>query len=369
MSVDVPMADLNQEIAEIRPQIDAAIKRVIDSSYFIGGPEVEAFEKEAAAYLGCKHAIGCNSGTDALLLALRAAGIGPGDEVITTPFSFFATAEPVSLLGAKPVFVEIDPSTYNICPDSVAKAITAKTKAIIPVHLYGLAADMESIMSIASKHNLLVFEDTAQAFGAEFGGQKVGTIGQAGSYSFFPSKTLGGFGDGGMVSTDDDKMAEEIRKLRSHGALVKYQNEILGYNSRLDAIQAAVLRIKLSRIDEQNAARQKVAGRYNQALSGISGLTTPRLSEKGHVFHQYTLRLDGNRRDKLREALGSAGIASMIYYPTPIHHLPIYKGDNSPDLPQVERATNEVISLPIWPKMPEATQNRVVDTIKGFLVG
>lgn len=360
------MLDLSQELAEIRPQVDEAIKRVLDRTQFIGGPEVTSFESEAASFLGCKHAIGCNSGTDALLLAMRAAGIGPGDEVITSPFSFFATAEPISLLGAKPVFVEIDAETFNICPQAIEAAVSEKTKAIVPVHLYGQGAPMEAIMAIAKKKNLKVFEDTAQSFGAMDQGKRLGTIGDAGSFSFFPSKTLGAFGDGGMVATNDDDLAQTVRKLRAHGSLIKYQNEILGYNSRLDSIQAAILRVKLPRIDGQNEARLEAARNYHNLLAGIPEVKVPKILRDepfGHVFHQYTLRISGGKRDQVRDSLKASGIATMIYYPTPIHHLPVYT-DNRPELPQVNVASEEALSLPIWPKMDPAIQDRIAKEVK-----
>lgn len=363
----IPMLDLSYEIAEIRPQIDQAIGRVIDTASFIGGLEVEAFEQEVATLLNTEFASGCNSGTDAILLGLRALGIGPGDEVITPAFTFFATAEPISILGAVPVFVDIDPDTYNIDPECVKSAITAQTKAIIPVHLYGQPADMTSLMQTARDHGLYVLEDCAQAFGAEFEGQKVGTIGDVGAYSFFPSKTLGAFGDGGLVVTRNHDVNHDVRRLRSHGSLIKYQNEILGYNSRLDAIQAAVLRVKIRTIETQNKRRRLSAAVYTGQLEGIPGIKLPSGKQgHDHVYHQYTIRLESERlRSGLQNHLAKTGIASMVYYPVPLHQLPVYKG-TSLKLPQSELAANSVLSLPIWPGMPENIQSRIIEEIRRY---
>ena len=364
MTEVVPMVDLRQEIGELRAEIDAAVARTLDSAQFIGGPEVQGFENEAAAYLGCRYAIGCNSGTDALLLALRGVGIDSGDEVITSAFSFFATAEPISQLRATPVFVDIEPDSFNIDIAQVEAAITSRTRAIVPVHLYGRPVPMPALLRLAEKYSLSVIEDTAQAFGAKIDGRASGTFGAAGAFSFFPTKTLGCFGDGGMVCTDHADIAEQVAKLRSHGSLVKYRNEILGYNSRLDALQAAVLRAKLRRIDAQNERRREVAIRYNQLLAGLQATVLPE-AVAGHVFHQYTIRVPSVRRDAFRSALSEAGIASMVYYPTPIHRLPIY-AKRAPVLKHTERAAQEVVSLPIWPGMAEAIQDRVVAGVQEF---
>jgi dTDP-4-amino-4,6-dideoxygalactose transaminase len=362
--MNVPMLDLRQEIDEIRPQIDEAIRRVVDSTQFIGGPEVRAFEDEAKTYLGCAHAVSCNSGTDALLLGLRGCGIKSGDEVITSPFSFFATAEPISLLGATPVFVDIDEESFNLDLNAAANAITERTTAIVPVHLYGRPIDVPAVNKLAKQAGLRVIEDTAQAFGAMCHGRRAGTIGHAGAFSFFPSKTLGAFGDGGMLTTDDEDLALTARKLRAHGALTKYKNEILGYNSRLDALQAAVLRLKLGRIDGQNRRRRQVAQRYNEEFKDLEEVVSP-TAVTGHVFHQYTLRILGDKRDALAATLKAQGIATMVYYPTPIHRLPVYERE-AVELPRAERAAREVLSLPIWPGMPEGTQHRVIAAIRAF---
>lgn len=355
----IPMLELEAEHAVYREELSRAIEVVLEHGQFIGGPEVGAFEDEAAAYLGTPHAIGCNSGTDALVLALRALDVGPGDEVITTPFTFFATAESISAVGAAPVFVDIEPTSFNIDVDQVRSAVTSRTKAVMPVHLYGQPADMAPLVQLAREHGLVVIEDTAQSFGARYQGAAAGTIGAAGAYSFFPSKTLGGIGDGGMVTTADPEVAERCRMLRSHGSRRKYHNEEIGYNSRLDTIQAAVLRVKLRRIDDANKARQRVAERYDELLGGVPGITTPAvLPGRTHVFHQYTVRITGGKRDSAHRALADQGIASMIYYPVPCHRLPVY-AHLGYELPQAEQAAEEVLSLPISPAMPDESIDRV----------
>ncbi len=359
--INVPIYDPKPEVEALRDEIEAAIKRVVDSGRFILGPEVEAFEEEVADYLGVKHAVGLNSGTDALIIGLRALGVGPGDEVITTPFTFFATAEAISLVGAKPVFVDIDPRTFNIDPALIPAAITERTKAIVPVHLYGQAADMDPILAIAKKHGLEVLEDTAQAFGGEYKGKKLGTIGDAGAFSFFPTKNLGGFGDGGLLATNNNGVAEMARMLRAHGAKKKYQNQLLGYNSRLDALQAALLRVKLRHIDEFNEARRRIAAFYTQHLTGLDGITPPYEAPYAkHVYHQYTVRISDGRRDELAHGLAQKGIGTMIYYPIPVHQLPYY---NLPPetAQQTAKAANEVLSLPMGPYITADILRSVVD--------
>ena len=363
----IPVLDLKPEINEHLNEYMKAIEEVLRSAQFIMGPNVKAFEEEVARYLGVKHAIGVNSGTDALVIALRAAGIGENDEVITTPFTFFATAESITALGATPVFVDIDERTFNINPDLIKQAITKRTKAILPVHLYGQAADMDPIMELAAKYGLKVIEDTAQAFGGEYKGHKLGTIGHAGCYSFFPSKTLGAFGDGGLIATNDDEVAEKARMLRVHGSRKKYYNETVGYNSRLDEIQAAILRVKLPRIDQANEARRMAAQRYNELLCDVSGIITPYEDERAkHVYHQYTIRVLNGKRDELQQCLADRGIGTMVYYPMPVHKLPIYK-DTAPLLSVAERLANEVLSLPIWPNIAEEVQREVVGAIREFM--
>jgi dTDP-4-amino-4,6-dideoxygalactose transaminase len=366
----IPILDLTPEIELLWDDLNTAIQRVLRSGQFIGGPEVEAFEREVADYLGTKHAIGVNSGTDALVIALRALGIGPGDDVLTTPFSFFATAESISNVGATPVFVDIDETTFNIDPHLIEAAITPRTKAIMPVHLYGRPADMDAIMDIAQRHDLKVIEDCAQSFGARnsgrhsgrHSGRQTGTIGHLGAYSFFPTKNLGAFGDGGLIATDDDDLAHLARKLRSHGSIQKYQNEMLGYNSRLDAIQAALLRVKLPHVDDWNEARRDVARRYEAALTRAPGITTPAIVD-GHVFHQYTIRTPD--RDRTQRALEADGIGTMVYYPTPQDHLPVYRRGGS--CPISDLVAGQVLSLPIGPQLPSSHIEHVATTLAAAL--
>lgn len=375
----IPILDLKPQYASIEAEIQQAINRVLESGAFIMGPDVKQFEQEVATYLGVKHAIGVNSGTDALVIGLKALGIGDGDEVITTPFSFFATAESISNVGAKPIFVDIDPLTFNLDSTQIEAKITPKTKAIMPVHLYGHPAAMTKILDIAQQHNLKIIEDCAQAFGARYygdhieqpsrndaiHGKAVGTIGHVGAYSFFPSKNLGAYGDGGLVVTDDDAVAEKARMLRVHGALKKYHNEILGYNSRLDTIQAAVLRVKLPHIDQWNQARQKVAQSYNESFAELPDIVTPQIT-KGHVFHQYTIRVLNGKRDLLKQALAEQEIGSMIYYPVPQDKLPVYQGQYG-SCEMSDRCAQEVLSLPIWPEMTDTLLKNVQTAIKNFL--
>src|SRR5690625_4775795 len=322
---EIPVLDLAPQIEQHWDELTQAIEGVLKSGQFIMGPDVAAFEEEAAAYLGVKHAVGVNSGTDALIIGLRAMGIGPGDEVITTPFTFFATAESISVVGHTPVFVDIDESTFNIDPELIEAAITPQTKAIMPVHLYGRAAEMNRIMEIAQKHNLKVIEDCAQSFGATYEGKQTGSIGDIGAFSFFPTKNLGAFGDGGLITTNDDDYADQMRMLRAHGSKKKYRNEMLGYNSRLDSIQAAILRVKLPHIDSWNQRRREAAQRYNIELAELAGLVTPQITD-GHVFHQYTIRLLERDRAAVQDALQDHGVSTMVYYPVPQDRLPIYSG-------------------------------------------
>jgi len=355
----IPALDLNPQLKALRPEIDAAIARVLDSGIFVLGPEVEAFEREAADYLGVKHAVGLNSGTDALVIALRALDIGPGDEVITTPFSFFATAESISMVGAKPVFVDIDEHTFNLNPDLIEAAINERTKAIIPVHLFGLPADMLRIVDIAKKHKLKVIEDAAQSFGATVDGKQTGSIGDVGTFSFYPTKNLGALGDGGLLTTNSDEVAELAKMLRNHGQKRRYYNAMLGYNSRLDAMQAAILRVKLPYIDTWNQQRLEAAERYNEMLSAVKGVITPSLP-KGHSVHQYTLRVPN--RDELHRSLQEAGIGAMIYYPVPQDKSPVYCKQDSVT-PLSGQLSQQVISLPIWSEIAEAVQLHVVEAL------
>lgn len=363
----IPILDLRPEIEALWEEINAAVQEVLRSAQFIMGPNVEAFEEEAATYLGVKHAIAVNSGTDALVIGLRAAGIGPGDEVITTPFTFFATAEAISQVGAVPVFVDIDPRTFNIDPEKVKAAVSARTKALLPVHLYGQAAEMDPLLEIAREYGLVVVEDVAQAFGGEYKGKKLGTLGHVGCFSFFPSKTLGAFGDGGLLTTDDDRIAELARMLRVHGAKKSYYHELIGYNSRLDELQAAVLRVKLPRIDAWNERRRQVARRYNELLGDLPRVITPYEGPHArHVYHQYTIRVLGGRRDELQQRLAAAGIGTRVYYPVPVHRLPPYAA-GAPDLPVAEAMAGEVLSLPCGPMLAAAVQEEVAQAIRAAL--
>jgi len=378
--MNVPLLDLTRQYSTIKAEIDAAIRRVLESGRFILGPEVEAFEEEIAQYLGVKHAIGVASGTDALLLSLKALNIGPGDGVIVPSFTFFATAGVVANLGATPIFVDIDPKTFNIDPEKLRELVTRELvtrhlspvttiKAVIPVHLYGQPADMDEIMVIAQEYELYVVEDAAQAIGAEYKGQKVGTIGHLGCFSFFPTKNLGAYGDGGLVATNDDELAERVRMLRVHGSKPKYYHHLVGTNSRLDALQAAILRAKLPHLDEWTAARQRLASRYDELLGDIPGVEVPyRAPERTHIFHQYTIRVHDGRRDELQQYLKEKGIDTQVYYPLPLHLQPCFRylGYKEGDLPESERASQEVLSLPMFPELTEEEQDYVVDAIMRF---
>ena len=357
----IPILDLGPEIEEQWDELMEAIQGVLRSGRFILGPNVEAFEEEVASYLGVKYAIGVNSGTDALVISLRALGIGPGDEVITTPFTFFATPESISNVGAAPVFVDIDPATFNIDPQLIETAITERTKAILPVHLYGQACDMDPVMDIARRYRLKVIEDVAQAVGGAYKGKRLGGFGDAAALSFFPSKNLGGFGDSGMVATNDDDVATLARMLRSHGSMKKYSNEILGYNSRMDELQAAVLRVRLKRLDAMNDARRDIGSQYTRLLSSVLGVEPPSEAEgRFHVFHQYTVRITEDDRDLVRAQLAERGIGSMVYYPVPCHQLPMYRLALSASLPFAEQAAKTVLSLPMSPSLDTSTVERIV---------
>ena len=369
-SEPIPILDLAPEIAALWPDLQAAFERVLRSGHFILGPEVDAFEREVAAYLGVAHAVGLNSGTDALVIALRALGVGPGDEVITTPFSFFATAEAVSLVGATPVFVDVDARTFNLDPDGLDAAVTERTKVLMPVHLFGRPCEMGAVLDVAARHGLAVVEDGAQSFGARWVGRRTGTLGAFGAFSFFPSKNLGAFGDAGLLATDDPGLAATARMLRAHGSRKKYHNETLGYNTRLDALQAAFLRAKLPHVDGWNEGRRRAATRYGALLKDVDGLVPPELAD-GHVFHQYTVRVlpgpDGRpRRDAVQAALAAAGVGTMVYYPIPIDRLPVYAGRYAP-CPVSDRLAGEVLSLPLWPGIDAVTQVRVAEALKAAL--
>ncbi|NLY90219.1 MAG: DegT/DnrJ/EryC1/StrS family aminotransferase [Firmicutes bacterium] len=363
----IPILDLKPETEGLWGELTAAIEEILKSGQFILGPKVAAFEKEIAAYLGTKHAIGVNSGTDALVIGLRAAGIAPGDEVITSAFTFFATAEAISLVGATPVFVDIDPRTFNLDPQEVAQAVTPRTKGLLPVHLYGQAANMEPLMELAEKHHLKVIEDTAQAFGGDYQGKKLGTIGHVGCFSFYPTKILGAYGDGGLIVTDDDEIAETARTLRAHGAKQNYYNETIGYNSRLDALQAAILSVKLPYIDQWISGRREAAQYYNELLKDTPEIVLPyEAPYTKHVYNQYTIRVSNGKREQLHRQLQAAGIGTMIYYPVPLHKLPVYAG-TTPRLRVAEQYAQEVLSLPIWPQMEKELQETVAEKIKEIL--
>lgn len=363
----IPLQDLSQEIDELWPDLTRAIEGVLKSGQFILGPSVQAFEREVAGYLGLPFAVAVNSGTDAIAIALEAIGLTRGDEVITSPFTFFATAESVHRAGAVPVFADIDPVTFALDPASVESRVTPRTRAILPVHLFGHCADMAPLGRIAERHGLLVLEDCAQSFGATYDGAQAGTMGKAGAFSFFPSKNLGGFGDGGLVATSDETVAEKARMLRAHGSRRKYFNEAVGYNSRLDEIQAALLRVKLPRLDRNNELRRQAARRYDEKLSGLAGIELPReVAPARHVYNSYTIRVRGGRRDEAQKALASRGVGTMIYYPVPLHRLPVYEAPAGA-YPEAERAAAEVLSIPLWPGMPESVQDRVVEALREIL--
>ena len=363
----IPMLDLKAQYASIRDEIRAAIDSVLDEQHFILGPQVQNLEKEIAQYCGRRFGVGVASGTDALILALSACKIGPGDEVIVPSFTFIATADAVSLLGATPVFADIDLDTFNLDPQAVETKITARTRAIIPVHLYGQTTDMDPIVEIANRHGLKVIEDTAQALGATYKDKKAAGIGDIGCISFFPSKNLGGCGDGGMVVTDSEELYARLRSLRSHGSIKKYFSEEQGWNSRLDEIQAAILRVKLQYLDEWNAGRRLNADKYSQFLED-SSVVTPTTAEWGeHVFHQYTVRVPN--RDAVQKRMAEQGVPTMVYYPTPIHLQPIYAGlgYKNGDLPETERAAKEALSLPIYAELTDEQIEYVVNVLKSSI--
>jgi dTDP-4-amino-4,6-dideoxygalactose transaminase len=353
---EVPLLDLKSQYASIRDEVREAVDRVMDSQQLILGPEVEAFEKEMAAYCGCRYAVGVSSGTDALLVVLMALDVQRGDEVITPTFTFFATAGAIARLGAKPVFVDIDPATFNIDPSGIESRITPRTKAILPVHLFGQTAAMGEIMKIATKHNIPVIEDVAQAVGAERRGKRAGSIGLAGCLSFYPSKNLGAFGDAGMVTTNDAALAERVRMLRMHGFSSRYVNELLGGNFRLDAIQAAVLRVKLRYLDQWTEARQRNAATYRRLLRGVQ---LPAESASRHVYNQFVIRHP--RRDALMADLKQKGIGCDVYYPVPSHLQPCFAGlgYSRGDFPESERASQECLALPIYPELTSEMLERV----------
>jgi dTDP-4-amino-4,6-dideoxygalactose transaminase len=362
--------DLRAQFEEIREEVMEAVTRTMQSQRFILGPEVESLESEIAEYVGCQHAIGCASGSDALLLALMAVGVSPGDEVITTPFTFVATAGAIARLGAKPVFVDIDLATYNLDASNLEKAVNSKTRAVIPVHLYGLPADMESILGFARQHQIPVIEDAAQALGAECGGVRVGNHGTMGAFSFFPSKNLGGAGDGGMITTNDPELADRLRLLRVHGSQKKYHCELIGLNSRLDALQASILRVKLRHLETWTQARCANADHYRAEFAGRnldSRVILPTQPDgMRHVYNQFVIGLQA--RDEVKQHLHCSGIPTEIYYPEPLHLQPAFTalGYKRGDFPNAEAASQNVLALPIYPELTKEQQSIVVNTIAQY---
>jgi len=371
----IQMVDLKSQYEKIKPEVDAAIQNVLNNTAFINGPEVKEFQKELEAYLGVKHVIPCANGTDALQIAMMALDLKPGDEVITADFTYVATAEVIGLLGLKPVLVDVIPDTFDIDVNAIEKAITPKTKAIVPVHLFGQCADMDKIMALAKKHNLYVIEDTAQAIGAEYFAadgtkKKAGTIGTIGCTSFFPSKNLGCYGDGGAIFTNDDALASKIRMIANHGQSVQYVHDSIGVNSRLDSIQAAILRIKLRDLDNYAKARNKAADFYDKAFANHPKVKTPaRAKYSNHVFHQYTLQLNGVDRNALREYLASKDIPAMIYYPIPLHMQKAYLDPRykEGDFPVTEKLCACVVSLPMHTELDEETLTYITSNVLDFL--
>jgi dTDP-4-amino-4,6-dideoxygalactose transaminase len=359
----IPMVDLKRQYHALKKEIDAAVSDVLEQTRFILGPNVVALEEEIAAYHDLPYAIGVANGTDALLLALRACGIKEGDEVITTPFTFIATAEVIALLKARPVFVDICPDTYNLDCSLIAGKITARTKAIIPVHLFGHPADMNPIMEIARKYNLKVIEDCAQAFGAIYNGTKVGSIGDVGCFSFFPSKNLAGYGDGGMVITKDEEIANQVKILRNHGSSKRYYHDEVGYNSRLDEIQAAIIRVKLKKIDEFNEARRQNAAAYCSAINNKNIILPFAASGCEHVYHQFTIR--AKNRDVLANDLQKKDISSAVYYPVPLHRQEVFMKlyNTSEKMTQSEKCAEEVLSLPMFPELNKEEIRLIADVI------
>ena len=376
----IPLLDLKAQFEELRSGTYEAIQRVVDSQAFILGETVAAFERDLATYTGSRNAVGCASGTDALILALAALDVGPGDEVVTVPFTFFSTASCAYKVGARPRFVDIDPGTFNLDPQMLEDAIGPRTRAVLPVHLFGQCAELDAIVEVSNRHGLPVVEDAAQALGSSYLAngatwKPAGTVGRLGCYSFFPSKNLGGFGDGGAVVTDDDGLAERVRALRVHGGVQMYHHDWVGWNSRLDALQAAVLRVKLPHLDDWSAGRARNADRYDRLLrdSGLvdSGDVRPpvRSAASRHIFNQYTVRV--RERDRLRQHLQAEGIGHAVYYPVPLHLQPCFRdlGYREGDFPRSEAACTEVVSLPVYPELGDERQDRVIEALLRFYRG
>ena len=361
----IPMVDLHAQYLDIKDELDHKLSEILSSCQFILGPNVAALEEEVASYIGTKHAVSVASGTDALHLALLACGIKAGDEVITSPFTFIATAEAISYIGARPVFADVDEAAFNIDPDGVLSKVTGRTRALLPVHLFGHPANMDRLLDIANTHGLKVVEDCAQSFGAHYKMARTGSFADAGCFSFFPSKNLGCYGDGGMVTTDSDQAADSLRSLRNHGSRVRYYHDEIGYNSRLDEMQAGILRVKLARIDTYNRLRRERAEQYTRLLQGVPGITTPS-EQRGyfHVYHQYTILTKD--RDRIMKALSEKGIASAVYYPVPLHLQKPYRtlGYREGDCPVAEKLASEVLSLPIYPELPPEGVDLICETIR-----
>lgn len=376
--MQIPLLDLNRQYNEIKPEIDEALLQAVADARYILGPPVKQLETELATYLNTKHTHGVASGTDALVLSLRALAIykkgaeyfTAQDEIITTPFTFTATGGSILRSGATPVFVDIDPETYNFDAGKVKAAVNSNTVGIIPVHLYGLSCPMDEIKDIADQHDLFVLEDVAQAFGATYKGKKLGTIGDLGAYSFFPSKNLGAFGDGGLVSTDNEELAELVRMLHKHGGKDKYNVDYIGYNSRLDTIQAAILSVKLKHVDRLNKLRRDIATYYYEHLQDIPWLELPALNDPDHVYHQFTVRVKNGKRDFVQEQLKNKGIATAVYYPVPLHQMKVFQ--NRCQIPEplsnAEQACSEVLSLPVEPLLTEAEKDYILKTMKSLKV-
>jgi dTDP-4-amino-4,6-dideoxygalactose transaminase len=368
MKPNVPFLDLKAQYQSIKEEVNEAILSVVESCAYAKGPAVRQFQKNFAKYCETKHAVGVANGTDAIYLALRAVGVGPGDEVITTPDTFIATTEAITQAGAKIVFVDINPKTYNIDVSKIEEKITSKTKAIIPVHLFGQPADMEPILEIAKKHNLKVVEDAAQAHGARYFGKRIGTFGDVACFSFYPGKNLGAYGDGGAVVTNKEEIAMQVEKIADHGSLKKYIHEIEGVNSRLDSVQAAVLDVKLKYLDQWNESRRKNAYVYNELLKDIDGVITPaELENSVPVYHLYVIQVEN--RDALQQKLSGAGIASGIHYPYPLHLVPAYQylGLKKGDFPEAEKCAERFLSLPMYPELTESMIKSVCDVIKDIV--
>jgi len=366
VAMTVPLLDLKAQYADIRQDIDDAMRRVMESTRFIGGPEVSGLEQEVARYSQCAHGIACASGTDALLLSLRALGIGAGDEVVTTAYSFFASAGTIANVGATPVFVDVDPRTYNLDPHRLEAAITARTKAVVAVHLFGQCCDLPAVKAICDKHKLWLIEDAAQAIGSEWEGRRAGSVGDFGCFSFFPSKNLGGAGDGGMMVTQSPEHADRVRLLRDHGARPKYHHHIVGTNSRLDALQAAILRVKLRHLDRWSEARARNASLYNQLFEGSRVGRPFHDPRTRHIYNQYVIRVAG--RDELKQHLADRGVSTEIYYPGPLHLQKCFSmlGYKTGDMPHAEAACGETLALPIYPELTEEQIRYVAANVRDF---